>query len=59
MTINHTTTGCPNGPSGQHSIFPLCSGESDDGIITLHSHQYNLTDEGVTEEIKRQTFTKY
>ena len=31
---------------------------SDDGIITLHSHQYNLADEGVTAEIKRQTFDK-
>jgi hypothetical protein len=49
---------CPIGPSGQNSIFPLSSGERDDGIRTLHSQQYSLTDEVVTEEIKRQTFVK-
>ena len=30
----------------------------DDGISSLHSHQDSLADEGVTEEIKRQTFAK-
>ena len=50
---------CPNGPSGQNSIVPLSVGERDDGINTLYSHQYNLADEGVTEEIKRQTFVKH
>ncbi len=35
------------------------AGGRDDGISTLHSHQYSLTDEGVTEEIKRQTFSKH
>ena len=34
--------GCPSGPSGQNSIFPMCVGERDDGISTLHSHQYRL-----------------
>ena len=50
---------CPNGPSGQNSIFPLRARERDDGISTLHSHQYSLADHGVTEEIKRQTFAKH
>ena len=50
---------CPNGPSGQNSIFPLRTGERDDGISTRRSHQYNLANVGVTEEIKRQTFSKY
>ncbi len=27
------------------------------GISTLYSHQYGLADEGVTKEIKRQTFS--
>ena len=35
------------------------AGERDDGISTLRSHQYSLADEGVTEEIKRQTFAKH
>ena len=34
------------------------AGGRDDGISTLRSHQYNLVDEGVTEEIKRQTFSE-
>ena len=34
------------------------AGGRDDGISTLRSHQYSLADEGVTEEIKRQTFSK-
>ena len=51
--------GCPSVPSGQNSIFPMCVEERDDGISTLRSHQYSLADEGVTEEIKRQTFAKH
>jgi hypothetical protein len=50
---------CPSVPSGQNSIFPMRPGERDDGISTLRSHQYDLADEGVTEEIKRQTFSKH
>ncbi len=34
-------------------------GERDDGICALHSHQYSLADEWVTEEIKGQTFDKH
>jgi hypothetical protein len=34
-------------------------GGRDDGINILCSHQYNHADEGVTEEIKRQTFSKH
>ncbi len=51
--------GGPSVPSGQNSIFPMSAGGRDDGISTLHSHQYSLVDEGVTEEIKRQTFSKH
>ena len=51
--------GGPSVPSGQNCIFPMRAGGCDDGISTLHSHQYSLTDEGVTEEIKRQTFSKH
>ena len=36
------------GPSEQNSIFRMRAGGRDDGISTLHSHQYNLADEGVT-----------
>ena len=50
---------CPSVPSGQNSIFPMRPGDRDDGISTLRSHQYDLADEGVTEEIKRQTFSKH
>jgi hypothetical protein len=50
--------GGPSGPSGQNSIFRMRAGGRDDGISTLRSHQYSLVDEGVTEEIKRQTFSK-
>jgi hypothetical protein len=50
--------GGPSVPSGQNCIFPMRAGGRDDGISTLHSHQYSLVDEGVTEEIKRQTFSK-
>ncbi len=46
-------------PSGQNCIFPMCAGGRDDGISTLHSHQYRLADEGVTEEINCQTFSKH
>ncbi len=35
------------------------AGGRDDGINTLRSHQYNHVDEGVTEEIKRQTFSQH
>ena len=35
------------------------AGGRDDGISTLRSHQYSLADEGVTEEIKRQTFSQH
>ncbi len=38
--------GCPSGPSGQNSIFPLPAGERDDGISTLRSHQYSLGTRG-------------
>jgi hypothetical protein len=51
--------GCPSGPSGQNSIFPMRDGGRDDGIYILRSHQYSLSDESVTEEIKRQTFSKH
>jgi hypothetical protein len=42
-----------------NSIFPVRDGERDDGISKLIIHQYILTDEGVTEKIKRQPFTKH
>ena len=45
--------GCSSGPPGQNSIFPMRTGERDDAISTLRSHQYILADEGVSEEIKR------
>ena len=35
------------------------AGGRDDGMSTLRSHQYSLADEGVTEEIKRQTFSQH
>jgi hypothetical protein len=35
------------------------AGERDDEISTLCSQQYSLADEGVTKEIKRQTFAKH
>ncbi len=49
----------PSGPSEQNSIFRMRAGGRDDGISTLRSHQYSLPDEGVTEEIKRQTFSQH
>jgi hypothetical protein len=51
--------GGPSVPSGQNCIFPMRAGGRDDGISTLRSHQYSLADEGVTEEIKRQTFSNH
>jgi hypothetical protein len=51
--------GGPSVPSWQNCIFPMCAGERYDGISTLHSHQYSLADEGVTEEMKRQTFVMH
>ena len=51
--------GCPSLPSGQNCIFPMRAGGRDDGISTLRSHQYSLTDEWVTEEVKGQTFPKH
>ncbi len=37
----------------------MCTGGRDDGMSILYSHQYSLVDKGVTEEIKRQTFSKH
>ena len=51
--------GGPRVPSGQNCIFPMRAGGRDDGISTLRSRQYSLADEGVTEKIKRQTFSKH